>query len=1001
MAGRVSKAPASSAGRILGGVRAAAPPTVVVVALALFPGLGYSQVTGNISGRIRDPSGGALPGVAVTATSPTLQGARTAMSDSRGSFRILAAPPGDYEVQARLSGFRVAVRMAAVRLGGTAEVDFVLEPLLTEDVLVLGDATAVDLASTTTGTGYTSPVITRLPVSRNYGDVVRLNPGVSTDRGDTQGRSLALAIYGATSAENQWIIDGVNTTNAFKGVQGKAINNEFVQEVEVKTGGYQAEYGRALGGIVNVVTKSGGNVFRGDAFAYYDSSATTAGVRFEAGDSDIAQMRVADGSRVDYGVDVGGYVLRDHLWVFGAFDRVEFRGDLSRLTSSAHVSSEDRFPFDSTEDLYSGKLTWNAGSATTLVATLFADPSGASGAAGADPRQGLGAFFVTPVVSPDPSTWYSTRDQGGVDFGIRLTRLFGSRTFTELQGFYHRDKNALAAPDGIRYLDRTCEGGTPATRCQFPLEPNEITGGYGQIQGLPDRNESGRPGFRGDVTLLEGAHQIKVGGDYSRGRTDAIGSFTGGQQVEIANEYGQLYYAHVFNAAGPEDPTPIPSIHRGGSVEDFGAYLQDSWTAAPGLTVNAGLRWDGENTENYAGETVLRLRTAWQPRIGIVWDPWRDGATRVFAFAGRFSYAMPTGQMVALFGDFTGLKTFNFDPVGVAQDPDVFGHGRSVVVAGGGPFGSPVDSGVTPPYQDELTVGLERAFGLSLTVGLKGTYRRLGAAIENRCDFNSWSEETNYSRCAIISPGSSGRFAGGQVPTCNGLTDNPAWYSCEPTGPPSPSAKRIYRGIELLARQTVADRLWIQASYVYSSLRGNYDGGVNEGLYGRTIPGRNEDFDYPALWHDGYGVLALDRPHRLRVDGYWVTPWRLALGLGAYVESGAPRNQLGYFNSRYGPLVFLVPRGSAGRLPTLWDANLTLAYPISVGPLTVTVQAYLFNLFDNQIAISRDDAWSTSPPSGFPETLYDPGQEQTNERYGAITGRSGARSFRAAVRVSF
>ena len=202
-------------------------------------------------------------------------------------FRFPAVPPGAYAVRAAMAGFRAAEKTASVRLDGTARVDLVLQPLRTAEVLVSGAARAIDLTSTTTGTSYTSQVITRLPVSRNYAEIVRSNPGVSTDRGSTEGRSLALTIYGATSAENQWIIDGVNTTNVFKGVQGKAINNEFVQEIEVKTGGYGAEYGRALGGVVNMITKSGGNAYHGDAFVYYDSTGIAAEKQFKPGDSGI------------------------------------------------------------------------------------------------------------------------------------------------------------------------------------------------------------------------------------------------------------------------------------------------------------------------------------------------------------------------------------------------------------------------------------------------------------------------------------------------------------------------------------------------------------------------------------------------------------------------------------------------------------------------------------------------------------------------------------------
>ena len=304
-------------------------------------------------------------------------------------------------------------------------------------------------------------------------------------------------------------------------------------------------------------------------------------------------------------------------------------------------------------------------------------------------------------------------------------------------------------------------------------------------------------------------------------------------------------------------------------------------------------------------------------------------------------------------------------------------------------------------YQDELTVGIERLLGPTLTVGLKGTYRTLRNVLEDRCDLDYSSPETGFSACGLMNPGLERRDSrAGTFPTCNGL-DGP-WYECgiDP-GPATPPVSRIYRGIELFARKSVGTSLWLQASYVYSSLRGNYDGGVNQGAYGQTWPGINVDFDYPQMWHNGYGILALDRPNRFRLDGYWVTPWRLSSGLQAFVESGAPLNRLGYFNEFYGSDVFLVPRGSEGRLPTLWGTNLTLSYPIAIGPATVTLQAYLFNVFNKQIAISRDEEWSDQQPPDYPASIFDPNQEQNNPEYGKVTGRSDPRVFRAAVRVSF
>ena len=358
-------------------------------------------------------------------------------------------------------------KTATVSLGATATVDLMLQIAAEDQVNVSGETPLIDQTSTTTGTNYTSNVIAHLPVARNYADIVKANPGVSTDRGDTEGRSLALTIYGATSAENQWIIDGVNTTNAFKGVQGKAINNEFVQEVEVKTGGYQAEYGRALGGLVNVITKSGGNEFHGDGFVYYDSTGTAAEQQFHPGDSGLDGMRVADGERFDYGADLGGFLVKDRLWFFGAYNRVTRQSQRSRFQASQDVSTSDLFPFEEAGNLYSGKLTWNVASTTAVVGTVFADPSSSAGQAG------------DPPVSLVPSTWYSARTQGGTDYGVRASQLFGSKAIVVLQGSYHRDRNELTAPDGVRSRTTPALAARRTVRAILPRSPSpspEATG---------------------------------------------------------------------------------------------------------------------------------------------------------------------------------------------------------------------------------------------------------------------------------------------------------------------------------------------------------------------------------------------------------------------------------------------------------------------------------------------------------------------------------------------
>ena len=339
--------------------------------------LGFAQTTGAIVGAVTDADGKTLAGVTVEATSPNLQGSRTTVTSGEGRYRLSGLPPGVYKVSAKLEGLGSVEKSTPLGLDSTATVNLQLSLTAQAAVTVSGQAPMVDTTSTTGGTSYTSNVIDKLPLGRNYAEIIRSNPGVNQDQGDTQGRALSLTVYGATSVENQFIIDGVNTTNVIRGFQGKAINGEFIQEVEIKTGGYPAEYGRALGGVINVITKSGGNDFHGDAFLYYDSFGMRANQVINQ--NDIYQgMRVNGYNRSDFGLDLGGPIMKDKLWFFAAYDRVAKPTQISRFNDSVDengvvtVNRTDKFPADSSDNLYSGKLTWNVATGTTLVGTIFA-----------------------------------------------------------------------------------------------------------------------------------------------------------------------------------------------------------------------------------------------------------------------------------------------------------------------------------------------------------------------------------------------------------------------------------------------------------------------------------------------------------------------------------------------------------------------------------------------------------------------------------------------------
>jgi hypothetical protein len=283
-------------------------------------------------------------------------------------------------------------------------------------------------------------------------------------------------------------------------------------------------------------------------------------------------------------------------------------------------------------------------------------------------------------------------------------------------------------------------------------------------------------------------------------------------------------------------------------------------------------------------------------------------------------------------------------------------------------------------------------------MGLKGTYRTLGRTVEDRCDLDYTSPLTQFNSCAIFNPGGSGPAARGEFPTCD-TSSNPADPNagqCGLPGVPIGDAKRIFRGIELTARKSFSSNFWAQASYLYSSLRGNYSGAIREAS-GQTDPGINADYDYNQFLINAYGKLELDRPHQFRIDAVYNAPFGLAVGFQGYVRSGQPKNNLGYYNSFYPDLLYLSQRGYAGREPTEYEVNLSLGYNILLGPVTITPQLYVFNLLNRQTETANDDGvntvFGTYTASG--QAVID------NPDYRKTFARSGARLLRGALKVTF
>ena len=363
-------------------------------------------------------------------------------------------------------------------------------------------------------------------------------------------------------------------------------------------------------------------------------------------------------------------------------------GASPRRTSRA----TDRFPFDATDNLYSGKLTWNVASSTTVVGTVFADPSTTSGAAGADPRQGLGAFYVTPIVSPDPSTWYSARDQGGTDYGVRLTQLFGSQAIATLQGSYHQDKNSLTAPDGIRYDDWTCGGGTPGSALRSP--------GGAQQRHRRVRLRSRASGTDSDSqpSAVPGAMSRSTQGT-TRSRRAATTSMAGPMRTDrlhgrAARPDPERVRAALLPHMLPRGrartiPLRCPSSHRHAGVRGLrrlpagllegGARPHDQRRTAVGRREHGELR---RARPSFASRT---LAAPHRRRLGSLARRRDEDLCLCRTLLLRPADGAGGGGL----RNFTDLVTYNFDPVSVVQDPNVLGPRRARSTAGRRPVRRP------------------------------------------------------------------------------------------------------------------------------------------------------------------------------------------------------------------------------------------------------------------------------------------------------------------------
>ena len=637
--------------------------------------------TGTVAGNVTDETGAGLRGVSVHIEGPNmLTKELNVYTNDRGVYRIPAVPPGKgYNLKAELAGFQTISKTDIwVRVGQTTKVDFQMNVAPVEAFMtVLGEAPVVDIEKTDIGENLDSAFMQHLPTGRTYQDVLLLIPGVTQNPNSEAGSNWN--VHGSSVRDNAYLIDGVNTSDPATGTFSTRFNFDAIEEIEVKTGGYEAEFGQATGAVVNIVTKSGGNDFSGELNLYGITDALNSPRKDPETGQDYDETLLYE--EVNPSINLGGPVLRDKIWFFGSYQYV---------WQNRTFNEDQSIPQEWRSHLINAKGTWQVNDENKIVAQFQGDPT----------------RFMNLTQNPYVTEKAQPRkDQGGKFINTQWQSIINQNTLFNVQGAFRRQHldytNMDRDLDTIPWSDRvwdTEEGGY-------------VTWLYGNVDNY---QLSIRDRFQSNASLAYykddfwGTHDFKFGGELESSHLEIDWGTPGG--VEYVYRSGENYRKTENISAVQED-----------SQLRFSLYAQDSWSPSPGLTLNLGVRFDNASPKNEV-EKLWTWNTV-APRLGIAWDVLNDGKNVVRGNYSRFYLPIISQYVVTFSTEYLIYTTYDWDP----------DTGEWVFRNRSGAAGSTeLQDGLSAPYTDEFSAGYEREVYRDLALGANVIYRRTRNFIEDQ-----------------------------------------------------------------------------------------------------------------------------------------------------------------------------------------------------------------------------------------------------------------------------
>lgn len=657
-----------------------------------------SSVRGNLSGAVSDPSGAVIQGAQVTITGPI--GEKTATTDAEGRFLFQVLIPGSYSVKVTKEGFKTAeIKSAQVETGKTSSISVKLELGTSSTVVEVNAATvAVDTTSTAVSSNLTDNFYQAVPVGRGVTGLFYAAPGVASGGGTGTANP---SISGGSGLENNYIADGVSITDGgfggigvFSRVYGSlstGINLSFVKEVDVKTGGFEAQYGKSTGGIVQIVTKTGSNQFHGSVGGFFAPQSMEA-TRLFSDDYNASaltqrfnlQGKILHESNYDVDAEAGGYVpgMKNHLFFFGSFNPqwntdhnqfAQFRNPADLLGGANSQPNLGNIDVTARVYSYAAKLTFRVNDNHQFEASVFGDPTYGDN----NPNGTL----VTASKTTYDKLQYGTRN---TVFRYNGT-LSPTWLFNASWAWGHNNLSDTPATQDYAITDYT-----QRSTCGAPLfyalcsSPTYILRGAYVRQGVGyyENTTGDNYGLSFDtqkVFNFLGQHTVGFGYRYDINHYDGLKSrsgpnimFTAAQAAAIGGGaaleqelvqngtnasfqlranggfcgFSEMTIPGISNCA--DGNTGVYLLQTRGEFGNLTfktrsgyntLFVQDAWSPNKYVTINAGLRWEQQRVTGQV--TTYTFVDNWSPRIGISVDPWGNRKTKVFANFGRYTEALP------------------------------------------------------------------------------------------------------------------------------------------------------------------------------------------------------------------------------------------------------------------------------------------------------------------------------------------------------------------------